>query len=141
VELAAPKGERSFRRVTNLLATERLGDHLMDELVQVVRALKFGREARHHKDHGLGIVLGHLQRERSAVEFLHSLVVVGDEYSDYSCFLPLKRLPNMPYRRQNAWQGRANCRASRPFDRQPARADSALTEGITICVNDFRRDW
>ncbi len=118
MELAAPKGERFFRRVANLLATERLGDHLMDELIQVVRALKSGPEARHHQYHGLGIVLGHLQRERAAVEFLHSLVVVSDEYSGYSCFLPLKRLPNMPYRRQNAWQGRANCQAPRPSGRQ-----------------------
>jgi len=66
MQLPAPLRHRILRGVANLLQAERLGNHLVDELLEIVRALPLGRIAGHHQDRSLRMFLGDLERQSDA---------------------------------------------------------------------------
>src|SRR3546814_6165493 len=69
--------ERGLCGLADLLQGERLGDHLADQLLEIVRALTLGGVAGHQQHRQRREVLGNLEREADAVEARHD--DVGDQ--------------------------------------------------------------
>ena len=58
-------------RIADLSVRERLGDHLLDQGLQVMGTLAFGGISHHQQDGQVRIILGNLEREGDIVKLWH----------------------------------------------------------------------
>ena len=71
VQLSITNRQGVFRRIANLFETERFGDDLVDQLLEIMRTLPLGRVAGHHQNRGLRKILRDLEGKRNAVHAKH----------------------------------------------------------------------